>query len=100
MKGVEVDTRGDNDDLLGPRPVMTTEFGRLVAGVGGKHIGGANDGSLPALTYVGLDRLVATEVGVLHACHGVHGVDQRNALTALELQADLTGEPVMGMNQI
>ena len=54
----------------------------------------------PRSRIVGLDRLVATETGVLHASHRVHGVHQRNAVTALQLQADLTGQPVVGVNQI
>src|SRR4029453_12063973 len=100
MEGVQVDARGHNHDLLGPRPVMTTEFGCLVGGVGGKHVGRANDGRLPLLAYVGLDRLIATELGVLDASHGVHRVDERDALTALDLQTHLPGDPVMEINRL
>ena len=67
------------------RAVMATKFGRLVGGAGGEHVGRANDGGLTALAYVGLDWLACAEIGVLHASHGVHGVHQREAVTALEL---------------
>jgi hypothetical protein len=97
---MEVDTRGDNADLLGPRPVMTTEFGRLVGRVGGEYVGTVNDGSLPALAYVGLDGLIPAETGVLDASHRVHGVHQRQTMPAFQLQANLTGEPIVGVNQI
>src|SRR5512133_481629 len=92
MKSAQIDARRHDHDVPFTRAVVTAEFGRLVPGACGKHVGSMDDGSLTALPHVWFGRLASSEVGVLHPSHGVHGVHQREATPLLQLQTDYTGE--------
>ena len=72
----------------------------LVGGVGGEPVGRVDDLSLTDLTAGRFGCVTLGERRILHSRHGVHGVHEGGLPAVGSQPTDLTGEPVMGVDQV
>jgi len=97
---LQVHTRIDHADLRRRGAVQVDQLAGLVVGVGEQPVRGLDDLLLTEQPRGRFGYVVVREAGVLHLGHRVHGVDQWDRPTIAGEQADLSGQPVMRVDDV
>ena len=95
-----VDTWVDDLDPGGLGVVEVDQLLGLEIGVGDEHVGGLDHLLLPDHPGRGLGGVALGERFVLDLRHGVHRVHERDAPAVAGQRTDLSGEPVVGVDDV